>query len=122
MSDFVIKIQKSKFSRFYMKRMGILFYMIVLPVFTQDRTFVGYAYDNQSGKLIYMENYYLYYKDNRIFKQEIVYKDTNNKIIAKKVLDFSKNNQIPVFELQDFRSGYIEGCRYLNEQFQLYYK
>lgn len=78
----------------------------------QSRTFIGYAYDIKTQKLLYTENHTMYYKNGNIVKSVLVYKDPSGNKIAERISDYSKYSQVPLFETTDLRRNYKEGSTY----------
>ncbi|MCX7809621.1 MAG: hypothetical protein N2247_01810 [Leptospiraceae bacterium] len=102
----------------------ILLLMILImgnQIFSQQRTFIGYAYDINTNKLLYTENHTEFYYNNKHIKTILIYRDKENKKIAEKISDYTKNSQIPLFHFKDFRNGYEEGSVYENNQFKIYF-
>lgn len=98
------------------------FMFVSSSLYTKTREFYGYAYDRQKNTFLYSEHYTEFYEDNKHIKTEIVYRDPEGKIIGKKVLDFSKNPSIPVFEFRYYRNGYTEGSFYEDKGFRVYHQ
>ncbi len=78
----------------------------------QPRTFIGYAYDIKTQKLLYTENHAMYYNNGNIVKSVLVYKDPSGNKIAERISDYSKFPQVPLFETTDLRRNYKEGSTY----------
>ncbi len=82
----------------------------------------GYAYDLDSGKLVYVEEHARWFEDDQIVKQTINYYSATGAAIANKQLDFQQQATQPEFRLEDFRSQYVEGMRWVDGQWQVFCK
>lgn len=90
-------------------------------IYAQSRSFIGYAYDIKTNKLLYTENHTMYFDKGKIIKSVLVYKDPSGNIIAERNSDYSKYPQIPLFETKDLRRNYIEGSIYGEDGVRVYY-
>ncbi|MEQ8288667.1 MAG: hypothetical protein RIB78_02975 [Gammaproteobacteria bacterium] len=94
-----------------MMKMTILAMLVVcLPVLaeTQVSERVGYAYDIDSGELLYSESHYETFQDGRIVSDKVTYRDTEGNVFAEKEVDYSGSPVMPDFNLQNFATGHQE--------------
>ncbi|AYV54834.1 hypothetical protein EFP84_04410 [Leptospira kmetyi] len=80
---------------------------------TKKVRFFGTATDLNSGKILYYDHHEEVWENGNHSYSIIQYKDPNGKVFAKKKIEFSKNNMIPDFQLDDLRDGYLEGGSFL---------
>ncbi len=83
------------------------------------QTRVGYAYDNQSNELVYTENHFEEYNDGLILKSQVIYKDPSDKVIARKIVDFSNNPFMPEFALTNIETGHKEATRFIQSEYEV---
>jgi hypothetical protein len=104
-----------------MKYIFLLGIFMTTTLYPETRSFIGYAYDLTTNKLLYTENHEEYFINNKHIKTKLIYKNEKNEVIAEKNSNYEKNSQIPLFQLKDFRNGYEEGSIYENNGFKIYY-
>ncbi|TGK03026.1 hypothetical protein EHQ53_06090 [Leptospira langatensis] len=75
--------------------------------------FIGTAYDLETGKLLYRDYHEEYWENGKHTHSLVTYKDPEGRIFAKKRISFAKNRNIPDFQLDDDRDGYLEGGSFL---------
>jgi hypothetical protein len=93
---------------------------MVLPVFAGDSpTRVGYAYDRDTDNLLYTENHYETFNDGVLLRSEVIYKDIDENIIAKKTADFSTSQFMPEFSLENIKTGHKEKTRYTENKYEV---
>ncbi|MFT5426315.1 MAG: hypothetical protein ACI9ZT_001256 [Gammaproteobacteria bacterium] len=85
----------------------------------EGRTRIGYAYDKQTEKLVYIENHFEEYVDGMILTSRVIYTDSSEKIIASKTVDFSNNEFMPEFALQNSETGHKEITRFVQSEYEI---
>ena len=94
--------------------------MIVLPVFADNGlTRIGNAYDGDSNQLLYTENHYETFNEGVLLRSEVIYKDVEENIIAKKTADFSDSQFMPEFALENLMTGHKEETRYIENKYEV---
>lgn len=78
--------------------------------------FYGYAYDLDSGRYLYTEVHEPKIVADKWVSGRIRYFDPQNKLIGDKLLDFSADPYIPIFELKLFDEGYAEAITAVGER------
>ncbi len=71
---------------------------------------VGYAYAAGSGALLYSEHHQEWWKDGRILRDTVTYRDTQGGVIGEKHVDFRAREAAPKFVLRNIRTGHTEGA------------
>ncbi len=92
--------------------LALLLLALALPASAADEQvlrFYGYAYDLKSGKYLYTEVHEQHAQGDRWLGGTMTYFDPQGKKIGDKTLDFSKDNNIPLYHLTLSGSGYEEG-------------
>lgn len=79
-------------------------------VATEVERWNGYAYDLETGELVYSERHERSYSGNEMVGGHVTYLDPAGKVIAEKSLEF-KHPTAPVFEMNDSRISYQEGLK-----------
>ena len=88
--------------------------------FTDDGlTRIGYAYDLNTDQLLYTENHYEKYSDGVLQNTKVIYKDLSENIFASKTADFSDNQFMPEFELENTRTGHEEKTRFIENKYEV---
>jgi len=88
--------------------------------FTDDGlTRIGYAYDLNTDQLLYTENHYEKYSDGVLQNTKVIYKDLSENIFASKTADFSDNQFMPEFELENTRTGHEEKTRFIKNKYEV---
>lgn len=82
---------------------------------TKIKTYTSKAMDIKSEQHVYSEFHEEKFDGARIVKSVTKYKDTQNKVLSERIMNFSNDLTKPDFELNDFRSGYIEGAELLGK-------
>lgn len=84
--------------------------LVCMPVLaeTQVSERVGYAYDIDTGELLYSESHYETFLDGRIVSDKVTYRDAAGKVFAEKEVDYSGSPVMPDFNLQNFATGHQE--------------
>ena len=72
---------------------------------------VGYAYDQQTGRLLYSETHHEIVRDGRPIENTVVYRDDEGRVFAQKHIDFQKSQVMPDFRLVNTENGHVEGAR-----------
>ena len=72
---------------------------------------IGYAYDKQTGELLYSETHHEVMKNGRMIENRVTYKDSSGMVFAEKHIDFERSLTMPDFELVNEESGHVEGVR-----------
>lgn len=72
---------------------------------------IGYAYDKQTGALLYSETHHEVVNDGRMIKNRVTYKDSSGVVFAEKHIDFERSLTMPDFELVNQENGHVEGVR-----------
>lgn len=70
---------------------------------------VSNAYDRSTGQYLYSEVHREFYENGKHVYSLVDYK-TPTVVLARKRIDFSRSRQAPEFQLEDMRTGYIEGA------------
>ena len=99
-----------------MKMLMLVISLLCCPtVFAaQLERMVGYAYDQKSKQLIYLERHQRWFDGDRLRFQSVDYEDANGVVFARKTLNYQGALQRPDFALIDDRSGHIETLSYRN--------
>lgn len=71
---------------------------------------VGYAYAAGSGSLLYSEHHQEWWKEGRILRDTVTYRDADGNIIGEKHVDFRSRESAPGFLLRNIRTGHAEGA------------
>ena len=89
----------------------LLLLLLTLPAMADDQIlrFYGYAYDLKSGKYLYTEVHAQHVRDGHWIGGTMNYFDPQGRQIGHKTLDFSRDENIPLYHLTLFPSGYEEG-------------
>ena len=88
--------------------------------FTEDDVNrIGYAYDINTNQLLYTENHHEKYSDGVLQKTEVIYKDPAENIFARKTADFSNNQFMPEFKLENTRTGHEEKTRFIKNKYEV---
>lgn len=101
----------------------ILFlFFYVIQIYSETHNYYGEATDQKTNIKIYTDKYFDQIENNKKNSSVIEYHDQQQRIIAKKNVNFTKNRNLPDFKLEDFRDGYMEGGEIIGNQYKLYYK
>ncbi|MDT0634158.1 hypothetical protein [Spectribacter hydrogenoxidans] len=72
--------------------------------------FTGYGYELESNRFAYTEHHEQMLDDaGRPVDWTVTYRDPDGEVIARKTLDFSHNEFVPVYRMRMIDSGYVEG-------------
>lgn len=82
--------------------------------------FYGYAYDLKTNQYLYTEVHRHRVDGDRWIDGTMDYYDVNGAKIASKTLDFATNPYIPIYRLDQFNAGYIEGISKIGEEIELF--
>ena len=82
---------------------------------TYKKTYTSEAKNLENNKVIYKEYHEEKFSSGNIDVSITKYKDLNNNIISKRVMNFGEDLIKPNFVLEDFTSGYIEGAEVIDE-------
>ena len=94
--------------------------LTLFPVFADDSlTRVGYAYDRDTNQLLYTESHHETYRDDTVLYSRVVYKDFEENIIAQKTADFTYNQFMPEFSLENLITGHKEKTRYVEKKYEV---
>lgn len=96
-----------------------LFLLSPLVLADEQASRIGYAYDKASKELVYTESHFEDYRDGLIFKSNVIYKDPDENIIARKKADFSNSNFMPDFSLTNSKTGHKESARYVESEYEI---
>jgi len=66
------------------------------------------AFDQDTGALVYTQEHRYLERDGRPVSADVIYKDADGKLYARKTLDFTESVYAPYFETQDVKNGYRE--------------
>ena len=78
---------------------------------------------NTNGKIIYTENHLITKKDGKLFASNTDYFDqTRKNKFATLKSDYSRSLSLPTYEFVDMRTGYLEGVRYVDGKYLVYFK
>ncbi len=81
---------------------------------------VGYAYDRESGKLVYTEQHAFEYENDQLVSHQVDYVAADGDVLAKKSLSYRNHPYAPEFRLDDQRDDYVEGAEYTTEGYRLF--
>lgn len=99
------------------------FLMVVMsltPAFERQQSYVGKAVELNGTLALYAEEHEEFYADGRRIRLNTVFRDQANEVIATRVVDFSQNSFLPDFQLEDKRTGYVEGSEMVNGGVRLF--
>ncbi|WP_210413016.1 hypothetical protein [Leptospira semungkisensis] len=85
----------------------------LLGIGSKQVRFTGTAYDLETGKLLYRDYHEEFWENGKHTHSLVTYKDPEGKTFAKKRISFVKNRNVPDFQLDDDRDGYLEGGSFL---------
>ncbi len=71
---------------------------------------IGYAYAAGSKSLLYSEHHQEWWKQGRILRDTVTYRDADGNIIGEKHVDFRSRERAPGFLLRNIRTGHSEGA------------
>lgn len=74
----------------------------------------GKAYWQKDGKLAYLENHTIFYKEGKRVKVKTVYSYPDGSKFADFVSDYTKHPYIPAYKFSDERFGRVEGVEWLD--------
>lgn len=86
------------------------------------REFIGYAYDQKDGKLLYIERHKQELKGSKLLRGSVTYTDPAGKVIARKSLDYRSNPYAPKFQIEDLRSGGFEAGEFLDHKYTIRFR
>lgn len=94
---------------------------ISLPAMAVDGTFrfYGYAYDLESKRYLYTEVHEQKVVADKWLSGRIRYFDAGGKLMGDKVMDFSADPNIPVYELKLFEEGYSEAITAVGDRVEM---
>lgn len=98
--------------RMLKRLLPLLLLASALPAAAADEQvlrFYGYAHDLKTGKYLYTEVHEQHVQGDHWVGGTMSYFDPQGKLIGRKTLDFSKDNNIPLYHLTLNGSGYEEG-------------
>jgi hypothetical protein len=82
--------------------------------------YTGYAYGETTDNLLYTEEFTDKFNDGKHIETLTDYFDPKHKKIAQRVLDFRASKFAPDFELEDLRTGYLEGAARLDNKLRVF--
>jgi len=85
-----------------------------VPDAAQERR-VGHAYSLETGEKVYREIHQPVIDAGELVGDEVTYRAPDDRVIARKRVDFSQRASAPAFRLIDRRSGYVEGLEWLGQ-------
>lgn len=83
---------------------------------------VGYAYASGSSSLLYSEHHQEWWKEGRILRDTVTYRDANGNIIGEKHVDFRTRESAPGFLLRNIRTGHSEGAAAASEGLEVSFR
>lgn len=83
---------------------------------------IGYAYDKQTGELLYSEVHHEVVINGRIVANKVMYKNTRGSVFAEKHIDFERSATMPDFELVNAENGHVEGVRSDDDQLVVHFR
>jgi hypothetical protein len=92
------------------------------PLFSESNNYSGKAYDIKTKQLQYSDHHSENISSSKHISSSIVYRDSSNKVFAKKEISFQKNSSLPDFKLVDLRDGYEEGGELKNNTYVLHFR
>jgi hypothetical protein len=75
----------------------------------EERERIGRAYDRTSGALLYQERHTETYAKGEMTADTVHYIDPQGRIFGHKHVDFSRDPFVPDFQLDNTRTGHVEG-------------
>jgi len=93
-----------------------------VSVNAEVRERIGYAYDKQTGNLIYSETHREVMENGRLVGDTVIYRDADGNVFAEKYINFRKNLVMPDFHLVNADNGHVEGARASDEQFKIHFR
>lgn len=91
-------------------------------VHAEVMTRVGYAYDKQTGKLLYSETHREVNENGRVAMSTVTYKDTAGRVFAEKHIDYRKSLVMPDFHLINEENGHVEGASGTDERLKIHFR
>ncbi|MAA74278.1 MAG: hypothetical protein CMN28_06180 [Salinisphaeraceae bacterium] len=85
----------------------------------ETQCFTGYAYHLEDGEYAYSEHHEQSIIDGETESWKVTYRSPAGEIIARKTLDFSANPFVPLYQMNMPGSGYMEGIRREDGQWQM---
>ncbi len=74
---------------------------------------VGHAYSLATGEKVYREIHEPVVESGELVGDEVTYRTPDDRVIARKRVDFSRRASAPAFRLTDERTGYVEGLEWI---------
>lgn len=87
-----------------------------------SREFIGYAYDQKTGTLLYTERHRQEFTGTRLLRGSVVYTNPQGKLIARKTLDYSADPYAPKFRTEDLRTGGEEAGEFLDQKYTVSFR
>lgn len=75
----------------------------------EERERIGHAFDRNSGALLYQERHTETYANGEMTADTVQYIDPQGHIFGQKQVDFSRDPFVPEFQLDNTRTGHVEG-------------
>lgn len=89
--------------------MALAGWLACAQVSAEVRERIGHAYDRTSGALLYKESHRETYADGELIADTVRYIDPQGRTIGYKHVDFSQDPFVPEFQLDNNRTGHVEG-------------
>lgn len=89
----------------------LLFFGILGTLHAETIQFQAEAYDLYTARFLYTENHIQVWDKGKHISSEMVYKDKDNKVFARKFIEYGSNPLVPDFSLDDERTGYHESLK-----------
>lgn len=86
------------------------------------REFIGYAYDQKDGKLLYIERHRQELSGSKLLRGSVIYTDPSGKVIARKSLDYRSNPYAPKFQTEDLRFGSLEAGEFRDQRYNVSFR
>lgn len=94
--------------------------MTLMPVLDRQQNYVGKAVDLKESLALYEEEHEEFYVDGRRVRLNTVFRDQAKNVIATRNVDFSRHQFLPDFQLEDIRTGYVEGSEMVDGGVRLF--
>lgn len=82
----------------------------------------GYAYELGTDRLLYIEAHNEYLEQGRVTRSEVVYRNPEGGVIARKQLNFHRNASNPDFRLENQANGHLEGANQRDDRLLVFFR
>jgi hypothetical protein len=91
------------------------------PAF-ETESYKGYAYEKGSKSPLYTEAFTDKFIDGKKAETTTLYYNDEQKLIARRTLDFSESQYAPDFKTEDLRTGFMEGAEKKGHSVRLFFR